>query len=254
MHHDFIDRYSRLNSPVHSLDPRAKIIALFTLIIVCVITPPEEWWPFCIYAAMVVVIAAASRLPAKYLLTRVLVVLPFILMVAIFVPFMHKGGPSYDLGLFHVSQEGLIILLGVTVKALISVACMILLSATTPFNDLMHGFERLRVPHFFTTTAAFMYRYIFVIIDEAERMGRARDSRNFHGQWLWQAGVVGRMAGTLFLRSHERAERVFEAMSSRGFDGTFPRWQEGKMRAADYVFIAMVASTAIAARVAVLWK
>jgi cobalt/nickel transport system permease protein len=99
-----------------------------------------------------------------------------------------------------------------------------------------------------------MYRYIFVIIDEADRMGRARDSRNFRGRWLWQAGVVGRMAGTLFLRSQERAERVFDAMSSRGFDGTFPRWREGKMRAADYVFIAMVASTAIAARLVVLWK
>lgn len=254
MHHDFIDRYARLESPVHSLDPKAKIIALFALIIVCVLTPPGEWWPFCIYAAMVVVIAAASRLPAKYLLTRVLVVLPFIIVVAAFVPFMHKGGPSYDLGPFQVSQAGLVILFGVAVKALISVACMILLSATTPFNDLMHGFERLRVPRFFTTAAAFMYRYIFVIIDEAERMGRARDSRSFHGRWLWQAGVVGRMAGTLFLRSHERAERVFDAMSSRGFDGTFPRWQEGKMRAADYVFIAIVVSTAIAARLAVLWN
>jgi cobalt/nickel transport system permease protein len=254
MHHDFIDRYSRLNSPVHSLDPRAKIIALFTLIIVCVITPPNEWWPFCIYAAIVVIIAAASRLPAKYLLTRVLVVLPFVLVVAIFMPFMHKGGPSYDLGLFSVSREGLIILWGVAIKALISVSCLILLSATTPFNDLMHGFERLHVPRFFTTTSALMYRYIFVIIDEAERMGRARDSRNFRGQWLWHAGVVGRMAGTLFLRSQERAERVYNAMSSRGFDGTFPRWQDGKMKAADYIFIAMVAATAIAARLVVLWK
>src|SRR5450756_2355068 len=183
MHHDFIDRYGRLESPVHSLDPRAKIVALFALIIVCVITPPQEWWPFCIYAAVVVVIAAASRVPPRYLLTRVLVVLPFIVVVAVFVPFMHKGEPSFDLGLFHVSREGLIILWGVTVKALISVACLILLSATTPFNDLMHGFERLHAPHFFTTTAAFMYRYIFVIIDEAERMGRARDSRNSHGRW-----------------------------------------------------------------------
>jgi cobalt/nickel transport system permease protein len=254
MHHDFIDRYSRLESPVQSIDARAKIVALFALIIVCVITPPGEWWPFCIYAAMVVVIAAASRVPAKYLLTRVLVVLPFILVVAVFVPFMHKGGPSYDVGLFHVSQEGLIILWGVAIKALISVACLILLSATTPFNDLMHGFERLHVPRFFTTAAAFMYRYIFVIIDEAERMGRARDSRNFHGRWLWQAGVVGRMAGTLFLRSHERAERVFDAMSARGFDGTFPRWREAKMRISDYVFIAIVASAAVAARLVVLWK
>lgn len=253
MKHDFIDRYARLESPVHALDPRAKAVSFLVLIVACVTTPTREWWAFAIYAGLVLVIANASRLPASYMLTRVLAVLPFVLLVAVFVPFMHAAGPRYDLGPFTVSREGLLIVWNVAVKALISVACVILLSSTTPFSDLMHGLERLHVPRFFTTVSAFMYRYLFIIVDEAERMKRARDSRNFHGRWLWQAKTVGFMIASLFLRSQERAERVFQAMSSRGFDGTFPRWSEIAMRPADWVFMSLVILTALAARLLVLW-
>lgn len=253
MKHDFIDRYSRLESPVHSLDARAKALALFAVILLCVTTPADTWWPYCIYAALVVIIAAASRLPWKYLFTRVLIVVPFIVFVAVFLPFMNSEGPTYQWWIFTVSRDGLLVLWGVTAKALISVSCVILLSSTTPFGDLMHGFERLHVPRFFTTVAAFMYRYIFIIVDEAERMKRARDSRSFRGRWLWQARVIGNMVATLFLRSQERAERVYQAMSARGFDGTFPRWSDGRMRPADYVFMATVTLTALSGRLVVLW-
>ena len=253
MKHDFIDRYAKLESPVHSLDARAKTIALFVIIIACVTTPADVWWPYAIYAGLVLIIANASHLPMKYLFTRMLIVVPFILVVAVFVPFMHGAGPRYDLGLFTVARGSLLVLWNVTAKALISVSCLILLSSTTPFADLMHGFERLHVPRFFTTVAAFMYRYLFIIVDEAERMKRARDSRNFRGRWLWHVRVFGYMIASLFLRSQERAERVYQAMAARGFDGTFPRWEETKMHAVDYAFVGIVAATAIAGRVAVLW-
>ena len=253
MRHDFIDRYSRLDSPVHGLDARAKALAFFAVIIACVTTPPGDWWAFAIYAGLVVVVAPASQVPLKYLLTRMLVVLPFIVVVAVFVPFMHKGGPTFDLGPLTVSRDGLLIVWNVAVKSVISVACLILLSSTTQFSDLMHGFERLHVPSFFTTVGAFMYRYIFIIVDEAERMKRARDSRNFRGRWLWQAGVVGRMIATLFLRSQERAERVYNAMSARGFDGTFPRWTETRLRWPDYAFMSGVILTALAGRLVIFW-
>lgn len=253
MRHDYIDRYSTLESPVHALDPRAKTLALFAVVIVCVTTPPREWWSFCIYAAVVVIIATASRVPARYLLTRVLVVVPFIFVVAVFVPFAHQGGGSFDLGLFHVSRQGLIILWNVTVKSLIAVSCLILLSSTTPFSDLMHGLERLHVPRFFTLVASFMYRYLFLIIDEAERMSRARDSRNFRGRWIWHSKVIGYMIASLFLRSQERSERVYQAMCARGFDGTFPRWGEPRMQAADYFFMGTVVCAALAGRLVMLW-
>ncbi|MFH1149289.1 MAG: cobalt ECF transporter T component CbiQ [Actinomycetota bacterium] len=253
MKHDFIDRYSRLQSPVHDLDPRAKTLALFALIIACVLTPPDSWYSFCVYAGVVLIIAVASNVPMSYLLTRMLVVLPFVLAVAVFVPFMHPGGPTVDLGPFSVSRAGLLVLWGVIIKALISVSCLILLSSTTHFSDLMHGLERLHVPRFFTVVSAFMYRYLFIIVDEAERMKRARDSRNFQGRWIWQAKVIGHVVASLFLRSQERAERVYQAMTARGFDGHFPRTVELRMRTADYFFMAVVIAIAAGGRVVAIW-
>ena len=73
----------------------------------------------------------------------------------------------------------------------------------------------------FTTTAAVMYRYIFLITDEAQRMKRARDSRNFGAKWVWQSRVIGHMIGSLFIRSIDAAEHINIAMQARGFDGNW---------------------------------
>lgn len=254
MKHDYADRYARLESPVHARDARAKTIALFAIIIACVTTPPTAWFAFCIYAGLVVILAVASRIPFRYLLSRCLVVVPFILVVAVFIPFMHRPGVQYHWGWLTVSHGGLLVVWNVAAKSLISVSCIILLANTTPFSDLMRGFERLHVPAFFTLVTSFMYRYLFIITDEAERMNRARDSRNYRGKWMWQAKVVGHMIASLFLRSHERGERVYQAMMARGFDGTFPRWSDTRMHAADYFFVSTVALIAVGARVVAIWR
>jgi cobalt/nickel transport system permease protein len=75
------------------------------------------------------------------------------------------------------------------------------------------------MPRVMVMLLSFMYRYIFVLTDEAMRLKRARDSRNFGGSNWWQIKTVGRMISTLFLRSYERGERVYVAMLARGYDG-----------------------------------
>jgi cobalt/nickel transport system permease protein len=111
------------------------------------------------------------------------------------------------------------VLWNVTIKSTVSVLAIILLSSTTPFPEMLKGMERLRVPHLLTTLLSFMYRYIFVLMDELQRMRRARDSRGWRGKWLWQVKVIGHMIAALFLRSYERGERVYAAMLARGYDG-----------------------------------
>jgi len=80
------------------------------------------------------------------------------------------------------------------------------------------------------------------------RMKRARDSRLFGGKWLWQAGVVGSMIGTLFLRSFERGERIFAAMLSRGFDGTYAIPENSRIRPVDLIFTTLFITMTLAAR------
>jgi cobalt/nickel transport system permease protein len=100
--------------------------------------------------------------------------------------------------------------------------------------------------------AGFVYRYVFVLTDEVLRMKRARDSRGYQGRWLWQAAVVGRMIGTLFLRSYERGERVYLAMLARGFEGRMPFSEHARLRAADYGFLFVAVTVFLGIRIIAL--
>jgi cobalt/nickel transport system permease protein len=261
--HGFLDQYSALESPIHRLDARAKIIAFLALIVITVSTPPDAWTAFLGYGAFLAVMAAASRLPLGHVLRRAWIIVPFVVMVAIFIPFMKTGGAgggySFGIGSPGVQRSGLMIFWNLLVKSGVAIFSAILLSSTTPFPSLMRGFERLKAPRVLVMLASFAYRYIFVLVDEAERMERARDSRGYGGRWLWHAKVIGQMIGTLFLRSYERSERVYVAMVSRGFDGRIvassvslrssERRAETRMAAGDYAFMAASVGFFVALRV-----
>jgi cobalt/nickel transport system permease protein len=137
----------------------------------------------------------------------------------------------------------------VTVKAAIGALGAVLLGATTSFPDILHGLERLRVPRLLTVIATFMYRYVFVIADEARRMRSALAARAFRPRHLGQVAALGRMVTALFLRSYERGERVYVAMLARGYDGTMPRFSVLSFGRADAAFLVALAIALVPMRV-----
>jgi len=219
--HSFIDQYSDLDSLIHRLDPRTKFIA--SLAFVMVLTPIRNCQAFAFYFGLIATLLIISRLPPLYVLKRSLLIFPFVLLIAIFIPFFKPGevAGSYNIWLWQVSvtYDGLLVLANVAIKAWLCILSLILLSATTKFADLLRGLKQLGIPKVIILILSFMYRYIFVLVDEVMRMRRARDSRNFGGGRLRQLRTLGNMLGTLFIRSYERGERVYAAMLARGFDG-----------------------------------
>jgi cobalt/nickel transport system permease protein len=146
--------------------------------------------------------------------------------------FTRPGDPlgSVDLGPLRltVSGEGLALFATIAAKSWLSVQAALLLSFTTPFHDLVDALRDLRLPGILVAIIGFMYRYLAVLTDEAGRLMRARAARSAEapgrragGSIAWRAKVTGGMAGQLFLRSYERSERIYAAMQSRGFTGTF---------------------------------
>jgi cobalt/nickel transport system permease protein len=223
MKHSFLDRYSDRNSLVHQLDPRTKFVAVFLFILAVGLTSPAMWPVFAVYFIVVATLIIFSRVPVLYVFKRSLVIIPFVLVIAIFIPFFKEGEAigSYNLWIWKVSlsYHGLQVLGTILVKAWLSILSLILLASTTKITDLLRGLEQLRLPRVMVMILSFMYRYIFILVDEVMRMKQARDSRNFGGSRLRQLKTIGNMAGTLFIRSYERGERVYDAMLSRGFDG-----------------------------------
>ncbi len=244
MKHFFIDKYSEIKSPINDLNARAKVIIFFALILLCATTPPNAFLAFGGYYLILSGILLVSKVPLGFVLKRTVVAAPFVLMVTLFIPFMEGGGGSYNLWGLTLHRSGLIVLFNVSVKAFFGVAALTLLTSATPFNELMDGLKQMGVPKIFITTASFMYRYIFVVVNEAMRMKRARDSRNFEGKWIWQTRTIGHMIATLFLRSYERGERIYSAMLSRGYDGEVKSLGKHPIVFKDVVFITLIISLA----------
>ncbi|HHE41190.1 MAG TPA: cobalt ECF transporter T component CbiQ [Dehalococcoidia bacterium] len=225
MKHSYFDKYSDLSSVVHRLDPRTKLLASCAFILVVAAIPPDSWLSYAVCAGLLAIWFSLSHVPLSHILRRSLVVLPFVAVVAVFIPFLHEGqvAGSYSIGGWELSvtYDGLVVLRTVLVRAWLSITALILLTATTRMTDLLHAMERLRLPRVLVMMMSFMYRYIFVLTDEVMRLKMMRDSRNFGygGSRIWQIRTVGHMIGTLLIRSYERAERVYAAMLSRGFNG-----------------------------------
>lgn len=179
-------------SRIHALDPRAKLVGFVAVTVVAVSTPVSAWPAYAVCATVLVASAAAARVSPRIVWQRARLVLPLVLFVALFLPFFRKGGATYSLGPLSVSEAGLKVLGAVAAKATIGTVSAVLLGATTTFPDLLRALEAMRAPRLFTLIAAFMYRYVFVIVDEVRRMRAALASRRYASSWTCSSGSTGR--------------------------------------------------------------
>ncbi len=235
-------------SPVHRLDPRAKIVGLAGITVIAVSTPLRAWPAFAACALALAAVAAVARVGPRTVWSRVKVILPLVLFVGAFVPFV-RGGPAVQAGPLALSEAGLATFALVSAKATIGAVGAVLLGATTGFPDILHGLERMRAPRLLIVIAGFMYRYVFVIADEARRMRTALVARAYRPRHLGQVAALGRMVTALFLRSYERGERVYLAMLARGYAGAMPRLSVLSFGRADTVFLAALALVLVPLRV-----
>ena len=212
--------YVHEHSPVHRLPPQCKLAAAVLFVLAVVATPREAVWAYGGYAALLVAVVAVARVPAGFVLRRLVFETPFVLF-AFLLPFIARGEQTEVLGV-SLSVDGLWAAWNILAKATLGLTTTLVLAATTELPELIRGLERLRVPRPFTSIAGFMVRYADVVADEMRRMSIARRSRGHDPRWLWQARAVAASAGALFIRSYERGERVHLAMLSRGYDGSMP--------------------------------
>ncbi|MDI2131370.1 cobalt ECF transporter T component CbiQ [Yinghuangia seranimata] len=243
------DLYRHADTPLHRLPPQCKLVAVLLFVLAVVATPRDRFWAFGVYALLLAAVAAVGRVPAGYVLRRVVVEIPFVVF-AFALPFL-ASGPTVDVLGVDVSRDGLYGAWNILAKGTLGVVASILLAATTPLRDLLLGMERLRMPQLLVQIMQFMLRYSEVISGETGRMKVARESRGFQARDVRQLPVVAKSAGALFIRSYERGERVHLAMLSRGYTGTMPVVTDVRASAAQWgVSAALPAAAALACAVA----
>ncbi len=225
-----LDPYIPGHSAVHRADPRAKLLVALAWILAINLTSARAWPAYvaCLLGWLAVLISA--RVSPWAVLRRTLVATPFLLLAALGAPLASGGQAIWsasilgwqvtvtDLGLWHLAT--------ILARSWLSVLVAVALVTTTPFTELVRGMRRLGLPALLAAIVQMMYRYLFVLVDEAQRLIRARDARSASratrrgGRSLaWRAGVSGHMIATLFLRTYERSERIYQAMLARGYQG-----------------------------------
>jgi len=202
VHPRLLETYQHRRSAVHRLPAALKCAAALAVVLLVVLLPRASWPAYGAIAIGLIAGAALSRIPPARLALRLLMVEPFALGVAL---------------LSLLQPDGTRIFAALLARSTLCLFAMVLLAATTRFSDLLRVLWSARVPRLLVTTLALMHRYLFLLLDETGRMVRARRSRTFArgrlAAWRSSAGVLAH----LFVRSSERAERVYSAMCARGW-------------------------------------
>lgn len=203
------------------MDERARVLALLGVLAVCVATPVSRMIPLAANVVLLAALGFAWRANPHRVAGRFLIVLPVIAAVTFWLPFVPQvdgESPSTWLGL-HVYVSGFHTAIGVALKILAATGAAVLLSVTVPADRLWASLAWMRVPPPLMTGLVVTFRSIHVLLNQMRRMRHGLVARGYRGRSFREIRPVGRLIGVLFVRSHERQERVHAAMIARGFDG-----------------------------------
>jgi cobalt/nickel transport system permease protein len=235
-----LDRLSYQETCIHLLDPRAKVIATRLFLLTVISFPKYEIAALAPFFLFPVIIMTIGEIPIRFIIGKILLVSPFAIFIGIFNPLLDTGTFAVIPGVF--ISAGWISFGSILLKYTLTVSAALLLIATTSFPGVCHALRRLGFPALFVSQLLFLYRYLFVLMEEAMRIIRARDMRSFGTRGPGMKVFV-QLIGVLFLRTVDRAERVYYAMLSRGFQGDIPSLKRSRMVLPDLAFLSIMIAT-----------
>ena len=228
-----LDRLGRGDSVIHGLDPRAKLLVTLIFIGTVVSFGRYELSGLVPFLLFPVATATVAGLPLRFLFRRLLLVAPFAILVGIFNPLLDRTV------LFHLGPLGVCggwaSFASILLRFFLAVSAAIILIATSGFYELCLALEKLGAPKAFVVQLLLLYRYIFVLVEEAVRLMRARSLRSFGARGTGLQ-ATGSLLGHLLLRTLHRAQRIYLAMQCRGFSGEFHLMKACQLTWIDVVF------------------
>jgi cobalt/nickel transport system permease protein len=220
------------DSPIHRLDPRAKLVATLVFVVVVMSFDRYELQALLPFVLFPLGLFSLSGLPVRALVKALLAAAPFAVVVGLFNPIFDRA-PMLSLGGLELSG-GWVSFASILLRFLMTVSAAILLVATTGMYRTCMALERLGAPRVFVLQLLFVYRYLFVLAGEAAAISRGVSLRSFGKPT--SIALFGRLAGSLLLRTMDRAQRIHRAMVGRGFDGRIHFLGTLRLRSVDIAF------------------
>lgn len=213
MHHSFFDKYSDRKSGVHFVDARVKCAMALFLICFVVTTPFNSPVSLALQSILIISVMLFSRVPIVHFVKRSAAIVPFAMLITISLCISQSSRTGMPL-LYLVSFQ--------VIKVLLATIVLTVLSSTTKYQTIIATLSYFKVPSVITSLLYFMYRFVYLLADELEHLVVAREGRDFGGPLSLSIKSRAWLMGSFLLRSAERSDTSYSAMSARGFDGKTP--------------------------------
>lgn len=229
-----LDELTNGDSVIHRLNPVVKLITTLAFLVIVASFSKYDLAgliPLIFYPVLLISLAG---LPAGMLAKRTLLALPFVVFVGIFNPILDQTT------LMHVGplaiSGGVVSFCSIMIRFTLTVLAALILVATTGIDAICGALSKLRVPHVVVVQILFLYRYLYVFIEEVGKTIRAHSLRSPYSSGI-KFRVWGSFVGLLLLRTLDRAQRIYHAMLCRGFDGQLRILRSWRLTKSDFIFL-----------------
>lgn len=252
-----LDDIASGDSIIHNLNGPVKLISVIIIIVFTVFS--QQIIVPIIMEIFLLLILYLSKVSIKDAFKRIVLLLPFGGAIIIFQPFIHPGNVLWAYSWMQITDAGLnwaILLFG---RLITSLTAIVLLSSTSPMQEIVASFRKLKMPKELAMILSITVRFLFVFIDELTTIRNAQKSRNFniHSKlvpYRWIVRQVGYTIAMMFLKSYEQGERVHKSMISRGFSDTSQLFNEKtQLEKSDYIYLISIITLMIVIEV-ILYK
>lgn len=229
-----LDELAAGSTAIHHLHPGIKLVTLLVFLVVTASFPKYETVSMLPLFVFPVVLISLGNVPWGLIAKRLLWGLPFVLFIGLFNPLFDQT-PMPLFGATTVSG-GVMSFISILLRFCLAVLAVLALIATTGVDALGAAMRGLKIPQVVVIQFLFMYRYLYVLMDEMARTLRAHALRSPNQKGV-RLKTWGSLSGLLLMRTLDRAERIHQAMLCRGFDGEIRLSRTTGIRPADWGFL-----------------
>ena len=203
-------------------NPRLKLLLGLGAILLCV-SSASPLAPIFVATTMSMIVVIMARIPVRFYLKLLVVPLSFVALSSVAVIFLQGGDPLFTFRIFglnlEVSREGLNLALLLISRTLGGMSALFFIALTTPMIEVFSVVQSIGLPEFLIELSMLIYRYIFVLLDQAAMIHNAQIMRLGGAGFKSSLNSFAMLSSVLFVRALDQGERLIVAMDSRCYDG-----------------------------------
>ena len=222
------------------INPKTRLIcAIFYFITIALLHKISVLLASCMFS---IILVMGAKLNFNEVVKKISFIFFFLIFIWIILPITFKEGPMYNIGPITFSHGGIITAAQITIKIITLLFLFTALIATMSFVTLGHVLNKLYLPKKLVTLFLISYRYVAVIEGEYNRLWTAIKIRGFKSKVnLHSYKTLAYLVGILFVRASLKAERIYQAMSCRSFNGQFYSLNTFEFVLKDWLFAGLTA-------------